>query len=120
MDLKKLQSEIIRLKKEKDFCILAHSYVYEEIKDIADSFGLEFNQAHAPFRFKADEWKNEETFRDLVMPTFVRTLEVCGIRCLQKWLWYGYRRLHVAVSPSLLYATRNCISACNVVSYVGS
>ena len=50
----------------------------KEIKDIADSFGLEFNQAHAPFRFKPDEWKNEETFRDFVMPTFVRTLEVCG------------------------------------------
>lgn len=39
MDLKTLQSEIIRLKEEKDFCILAHSYVSEAIKEIADFTG---------------------------------------------------------------------------------
>ncbi len=39
MDLKTLQSEIIRLKEEKDFCILAHSYVSEEIKEVADFTG---------------------------------------------------------------------------------
>lgn len=39
MDLKTLQSEIIRLKEEKGFCILAHSYVSEAVKEIADFTG---------------------------------------------------------------------------------
>ena len=42
-----LQDEILRLKKEKDFCILAHSYQSHEIVEIAefvgDSFGLSVN-----------------------------------------------------------------------------
>lgn len=41
---KQLQSEILRLKKEKDFCILAHAYMGHEILEVADfvgdSFGL--------------------------------------------------------------------------------
>ena len=34
-----IQKEILRLKKEKDFCILAHSYQSEDILDIADFTG---------------------------------------------------------------------------------
>ena len=39
MTLRELQQEIIRLKKEKDICILAHSYVAHEILEIADFTG---------------------------------------------------------------------------------
>lgn len=37
--IKDIQEEILRLKKEKDFCILAHSYQAHEILEIADFTG---------------------------------------------------------------------------------
>ncbi len=37
--IKDLQQRILKLKKEKDFCILAHSYMAQEIKEIADFTG---------------------------------------------------------------------------------
>lgn len=37
--IKDVQQEILRLKKEKDICILAHSYVAKEILEIADFAG---------------------------------------------------------------------------------
>ena len=44
MTISEIQNEIIRLKKERDFCILAHAYQGQEILEIADytgdSFGL--------------------------------------------------------------------------------
>ncbi len=49
---KKLQEEILRLKKEKDFCILAHAYQTHDIVEIADfvgdSFGLSQMAQSAP------------------------------------------------------------------------
>lgn len=40
--IKDLQNEILRLKKENDFCILAHSYQGKEITEIADFVGDSF------------------------------------------------------------------------------
>lgn len=44
MTISEIQNEIIKLKKEKDFCILAHAYQGQEILEVADytgdSFGL--------------------------------------------------------------------------------
>ncbi len=52
MNIRELQDEILRLKKEKDFCILAHVYENREIVEIADyigdSFGLSQEAAKAP------------------------------------------------------------------------
>lgn len=52
MTVQELQAEILRLKKEKDVCILAHSYVAHEILEIADftgdSFALSQKAATAP------------------------------------------------------------------------
>lgn len=52
MGIKELQSEILRLKKEKDICILAHAYQAREITEIADftgdSFGLSVEASKAP------------------------------------------------------------------------
>ncbi len=52
MQIKELQDEIIRLKKEKDICILAHAYQAKEITEIADfmgdSFGLSVEASKAP------------------------------------------------------------------------
>lgn len=49
MTIKEIQDEIIRLKKEKDFCILAHAYQGQEILEIADytgdSYGLSVQAA---------------------------------------------------------------------------
>ncbi len=42
MNISELQKEIIRLKKEKDICILAHSYQTREIVEIADFTGDSF------------------------------------------------------------------------------
>lgn len=42
MNISDLQKEIIRLKKEKDICILAHSYQAREIIEIADYTGDSF------------------------------------------------------------------------------
>ena len=42
MTIIELQEEILRLKKEKDFCILAHSYQTKEITEIADYVGDSF------------------------------------------------------------------------------
>ena len=42
MLVKEMQDAILKLKKEKDFCILAHSYVAREIIEIADITGDSF------------------------------------------------------------------------------
>lgn len=39
MNIREIQNEIIRLKKEKDICILAHSYQAAEILEVADFTG---------------------------------------------------------------------------------
>ncbi len=52
MNIPEMQQEILRLKKEKDFCVLAHIYQNREIVEIADyvgdSFGLSRQAAVAP------------------------------------------------------------------------
>jgi len=52
MNITQMQEEILRLKKENDFCILAHIYQNREIVEIADyvgdSFGLSRQAAKAP------------------------------------------------------------------------
>jgi quinolinate synthase len=52
MRVRELQDEIIRLKKEKDICILAHAYQAREIAEIADfmgdSYGLSVEASKAP------------------------------------------------------------------------
>ncbi|MGN0173181.1 MAG: quinolinate synthase NadA [Acutalibacteraceae bacterium] len=42
MLVREMQEQILKLKKEKDFCILAHSYVAREIVEIADITGDSF------------------------------------------------------------------------------
>lgn len=50
--IKDLQQKILRLKREQDVCILAHSYMSEEICEVADftgdSFALSVNAKSAP------------------------------------------------------------------------
>lgn len=54
--IKDIQQEILRLKKEKDICILAHSYVAHEIIEIADftgdSYALSVKATTAPQKKK--------------------------------------------------------------------
>ena len=52
MTVREMQDEILRIKKEKDICILAHAYQRQDILDIADfvgdSFALSQMTAKAP------------------------------------------------------------------------
>ena len=52
MNIKEMQDEIMRIKKEKDICILAHAYQSHDIWEVADyvgdSFGLAQSAAEAP------------------------------------------------------------------------
>lgn len=52
MRVRDLQDKILQLKKEKDFCILAHAYMPQMITEIADftgdSYGLSVEAAKAP------------------------------------------------------------------------
>lgn len=52
MTIRELQEKIMRLKKENDFCILAHAYQSQDILEIADytgdSYGLSKQAAAAP------------------------------------------------------------------------
>lgn len=52
MNIKEMQDEITRIKKEKDICILAHAYQSHDIWEVADyvgdSFGLAQRAAEAP------------------------------------------------------------------------
>ena len=52
MTIRQMQDEIMRLKKEKEICILAHVYQSQEILEVADfagdSFGLSQKAAEAP------------------------------------------------------------------------
>ena len=54
MNIREMQDEIVRLKKEKDICILAHAYQGEEICEVADfvgdSYSLSKKAAMAPQR----------------------------------------------------------------------
>ena len=60
--LKDIQQEIIRLKKEKDICILAHSYQSEDILEVADFSGDSY-----ALSVKASKVAN-------------KTLIMCGVR----------------------------------------
>ena len=62
MKMHDLQQEILRLKKEKDICILAHSYEAREICEIADFTGDSY-----ALSVKAQKVKNE-------------TVIMCGVR----------------------------------------
>lgn len=52
MTVKEMQDEILRLKKEKDVCILAHAYQSRDVIEVADfmgdSFGLSVEASKAP------------------------------------------------------------------------
>lgn len=54
MTVYEMQQEILRLKKEKDVCILAHAYQGQEILDVADyvgdSYGLSVQASKAPHK----------------------------------------------------------------------
>lgn len=62
MTIQELQQEIIRLKKEKDICILAHSYQSREIAEIAD--------------FTGDSYQLSVKAKEAVQSTVI----MCGVR----------------------------------------
>ena len=52
MTVREMQDEILRLKKEKDICILAHTYQSQAVLEVADftgdSYGLSVKASEVP------------------------------------------------------------------------
>ena len=54
MTIRDLQDEIIRLKKEKNICILAHAYQGQDIWEVADYIGDSFGLSQKAAEVQAD------------------------------------------------------------------
>ena len=54
MTVREMQDEIIRLKKEKNICILAHAYQSHDIWDVADYVGDSFGLSRQAAAAEAD------------------------------------------------------------------
>lgn len=78
MNIAQLQEEIIRLKKEKDVCILAHSYQAREICEIADFTG-------DSYKLSVDASKVEN--KTILMCGVRFMAETCKILSPQKSVW---------------------------------
>ena len=90
MTTRQLQDEILRLKKEKDICILAHAYQSHEILEVADytgdSYGLSQQAAKAPqknvlmcgVRFMAETVRRKR----FTFPTAVQ-----DVQWQSSWMW---------------------------------
>ena len=93
MTTRQLQDEILRLKKEKDICILAHAYQSHEILEVADytgdSYGLSQQAAKLPqkmlrcavLRFMAETVKILSPENSFTFPTVV------GCQWQSSWMW---------------------------------
>ena len=92
---RELQDEIIRLKKEKDICILAHAYQSHDIWEVADyvgdSYGLSVQAAKAAqstvlmcgVRLMAETAKHLSPRRKgYCYPTAMR-----DVRWQSRWMW---------------------------------
>ena len=94
MTTRQLQDEILRLKKEKDICILAHAYQSHEILEVADytgdSYGLSQQAAKAPqknvlmcgVRFMAETVKILLRRKRFTFPTAVQ-----DVQWQSSWMW---------------------------------
>ena len=90
MTTRQLQDEILRLKKEKDICILAHAYQSHEILEVADytgdSYGLSQQAAKAPqknvlmcgVRFMAETVRRKR---------FTFPIAVPDVQWQSSWMW---------------------------------
>ena len=94
MTTRELQDEILRLKKEKDICILAHAYQSQEILEVADytgdSYGLSQQAAKAPqknvlmcgVRFMAETAKILSPGKRFTFPTAAP-----DVQWRSSWMW---------------------------------
>ena len=78
--IREIQDEILRLKKEQDVCILAHSYVAREISEVADfvgdSYGLSVQAMSA--------WQRPARF-SLRRRRFIWQIRWLDVRWLSRW-----------------------------------
>lgn len=91
---RELQDEIIRLKKEKDICILAHAYQSHDIWEVADyvgdSYGLSVQAAKAAqstvLMAESVLWQRRSRFsphrKGYCYPTAMR-----DVRWQNRWMW---------------------------------
>ncbi len=75
---------------------------YREIaegeKKIADAAGIEINQTHAPFSFSGKLFADENAYRDIIYPRFIRSIEisailgakVCVMHPLHHFVYHGH------------------------------
>ena len=109
MTTRQLQDEILRLKKEKDICILAHAYQSQEILEVADytgdSYGLSQQAAKAPqknvlmcgVRFMAETVKILSPEKTVYLSNsgagcpMAEQLDVEMLSALKCWRWWRSR-----------------------------
>ncbi len=78
MTIREIQEEILRLKKEKDFCILAHAYQKQEILEIADYMGDSYGLSVQA---------SKDSHQNVLMCGVRFMAETCKILSPQKRVW---------------------------------
>ncbi len=115
MKIREVQEEILRLKKEKDVCILAHAYQNQEILEIADhvgdSYGLSVQAA-------------EDPHRNIIMCGVRFMAETCKVLSPEKHVWLPEPSagcpMAEQLDPELLEALKEKYPGYAVVAYINT
>lgn len=136
MTVKEVQEEIIRLKKEKDVCILAHAYqdqcIFEVADYIGDSFGLSVQGRDAKndnilmcgVRFMAETCKVLSPEKRVFLPNPVAGCPMAEQLCLEelralKEMYPGYATVcYINTSSELKTECDLCVTSSSAVRLV--
>ncbi len=115
MNISQLQEEILRLKKEKDVCILAHSYQAREICEIADFTG-------DSYKLSVDASKVEN--KTILMCGVRFMAETCKILSPQKTVLLAQPMAGCAMADQmdreLIYQVKKMYPGYTVVAYINT
>ena len=115
MNIAQLQEEILRLKKEKDVCILAHSYQAREICEIADFTG-------DSYKLSVDASKVEN--KTILMCGVRFMAETCKILSPQKSVWLAQPMAGCAMADqmdkALISQVKEKFPGYTVVAYINT
>ena len=113
--IRDMQAEILRLKKENDVCILAHSYTAHEILEVADfsgdSYALSVRAKSAP----------QKTVLMVGVRFMAETVKILSPE-KRVLLSHAYEGCPMAeqMKPDIIEATRAQFPVCAVVAYINT